>query len=193
MLSTTSSLVVGIQDMDQDRWRTFIKLYTPLLSFWIRSKGVPGSAHDDVLQEVLRSVFNGIGDFQRDAGMGTFRGWLRTITSRRIADFFRRFETMLKTESADFAVIPEKLRAENDFAKEEQEFLALKARAMEIARQTVAENTWNMFWQSVVEGRETREVAEDYGVSTAAVRMARARVIKRLRDLLSGFDNPDSQ
>jgi len=66
-----------------------VLVYMPLLKFWMRKKNVPSSAEDDVLQEALQSVFAGIGNFERDAAKGKFRGWLRTLVERRVADYFR--------------------------------------------------------------------------------------------------------
>ena len=44
------------------------------------------------------------------------------------------------------------------------------------------ERTWQAFWQTVVEGRSPVDLAADLGVSPAAVRMAKSRVLRRLKE-----------
>jgi RNA polymerase sigma-70 factor, ECF subfamily len=65
----------------------------------------------------------------------------------------------------------------------------LRRRALELVRGEFEERTWQMFWQTVVEDRPAADVAADMSVSAAAVRMARSRVLRRLRiefdDLIS--------
>ena len=87
-LATRSSMIFDLKEFSEERWNNFVLVYTPLLKFWIRKKNVPSAAEDDVLQEALQSIFAGIGNFERDAAKGKFRGWLRhesfsTWTSRR--------------------------------------------------------------------------------------------------------------
>lgn len=45
-----------------------------------------------------------------------------------------------------------------------------------------------MFWRVVVGNESVAEVAADLGVSSAAVRMAKSRVLRRLRDELEGLE-----
>jgi RNA polymerase sigma-70 factor (ECF subfamily) len=45
-----------------------------------------------------------------------------------------------------------------------------------------------MFWRIAVEGHDTKEVAADFGVTPAAVRLAKSRVLRRLRDELTGLE-----
>ena len=67
---------------------------------------------------------------------------------------------------------------------EEKALMHLKARALEVVRQSTSEKSWQMFWLSVVEGQTTQEIANRFKVTTAGVRMAKARVLNRLRELM---------
>lgn len=167
------------------RWQDFVFIYTPLLRHWIDARQVPKSAQDDVLQESLRSIFVGIGDFRRRRfEKGSFRGWLRTIVNRRVADYFRLAS---KSKTAPMGLVmdvenrPQRDPAE--LAAEEIALRELEARALHLIRESTAEKTWQMFWLSVVEQVPTSEIAEKYGVTTAAVRVAKSRVLMRLRKL----------
>jgi DNA-directed RNA polymerase specialized sigma24 family protein len=71
--------------------------------------------------------------------------------------------------------------------EEEKEALReIEARALEVIRSTTKEQTWKMFWMRVVEKVPYPEIAKQFGVSEAAVRMAKQRVVKRLKGL--GFE-----
>ena len=83
-------MILELQAPSATRWKSFVLVYSPLLRFWISRKQVPSSATEDILQECLKSIFLGIGEFRRHKfEAGSFRGWLRTIVNRRIADYFR--------------------------------------------------------------------------------------------------------
>ena len=184
-LSTTSSLVGNLQAGSRERWESFVLLYSPLLRFWIRRERVALAAEDDVLQEALRSVFSGIGQFTKNSKCGTFRGWLRTIVKRRAVDHFRAqpAESIVSQSSLEAFPVPAQ-KDPADIQSEEQAITDLKARALELVRQSTSEKTWQMFWLNLVEGVSTSELAKKFNVSTAAVRMAKARVLSRLRELM---------
>ena len=48
--------------------------------------------------------------------------------------------------------------------------------------------TWQAFWQTTIEGREISEVARLQGKTSGAVRIARCRVLARLKQKVSELD-----
>jgi RNA polymerase sigma-70 factor (ECF subfamily) len=58
----------------------------------------------------------------------------------------------------------------------------LYRRALQLIQGAFEERTWQMFWQTVIEDRPTADVAAEYGVTAAAVRKARSRVLHRLKE-----------
>ncbi len=184
-LATRSSMIFDLKEFSPERWNNFVLVYTPLLNFWMRKKNVPASAEDDILQESLQSIFAGIGNFERDSSKGKFRGWLRTIVQRRVADYFRSLppDQGAPQEVLDALVTPEQKDA-SEVEGEQQALNEVKARAMELVRQSTAEKTWQMFWLSTVEEVPTSEIAKQFDVTTAAVRVAKQRVLKRLKELM---------
>lgn len=183
--TTRTSMVLDLQTPSQKRWEEFVVIYSPLLRFWIRQKCVPSSAEPDVLQETLRSIYVGIGQFERKKfSTGSFRGWLRTIVNRRIADYFRQRPTETSLSSASLEILEtRKDRDLEQMAAEEAALRELEARALFLIRGSTAEQTWQMFWLSTVERIPSSEIADRFGVTSAAVRVAKARVISRLRAL----------
>lgn len=190
---TRSSMIFDLKEFSQDRWNNFVLVYTPLLKFWIRKKNVPQSAEDDVLQDALQKIYNSIGNFERDSAKGKFRGWLRTIVERRAADYFRSLpqDQGAPQELLDGIVNRDQKDAE-EIDGEQQALEEVKARALELVRESTAEKTWQMFWKSTVEEIPPSEIAKQFDVTTAAVRVAKQRVLKRLRDMMVDEFNEDS-
>jgi RNA polymerase sigma-70 factor, ECF subfamily len=54
-------------------------------------------------------------------------------------------------------------------------------RALALIRDDFEPRTWAAFWQTAVDGRATIDVAADLGMSPGAVRVAKSRVLHRLR------------
>ena len=44
------------------------------------------------------------------------------------------------------------------------------------------ERTWRAFWLTVVESRAPADIAAEMGVSPTAIRMAKSRVLRRLKE-----------
>jgi RNA polymerase sigma-70 factor (ECF subfamily) len=66
---------------------------------------------------------------------------------------------------------------------------ALLHRALELIRAEFEERTWQAFWQTAVEGRSPGDVGADLAMSPGAVRVAKSRVLKRLREELGDLND----
>jgi RNA polymerase sigma-70 factor (ECF subfamily) len=53
--------------------------------------------------------------------------------------------------------------------------------AVEQIRGDFQDSTWQAFWQTNVEGKETKKVAQSLGMTVGAVYIARSRVLARLK------------
>ena len=65
---------------------------------------------------------------------------------------------------------------------------ALFRQCCERVRAEFHENTWQAFWCTAVDGRSAGEVAAELGMSPVGVRVAKSRVLLRLREELG--DHP---
>ncbi len=61
---------------------------------------------------------------------------------------------------------------------------ALVRRGLEQIQVEFQPSTWAAFWRTVVDGRSHEAVAEELAMSQAAVRQAKSRVLRRLRQQL---------
>ena len=57
-------------------------------------------------------------------------------------------------------------------------------RAAEQVRSEFEPETWQAFWRSAIDGIPTAVVAKELGVTPAAIRQNRARIMRRLRQQL---------
>jgi RNA polymerase sigma-70 factor (ECF subfamily) len=60
-------------------------------------------------------------------------------------------------------------------------------RALALLRPDFRPASWDAFWQTAVLGRPDGEVAGEFGLTVNAVRVARCRVLGRLRQELDGL------
>jgi RNA polymerase sigma-70 factor (ECF subfamily) len=172
---------------DQQAWQRLVDLYSPLVYHWCHRWQVRGADADDVVQEVFAAVAASIENFRRErAGKpGTFRAWLRGITRNKLRDFFRRRQTQPEGQGGSDAYRFFQELPEPELVDEEADAAAVSGvyhRALELIKAEFEERTWQAFYRSAVDGHATADIAADLGMSTAAVRKAKSRVLHRLKE-----------
>jgi RNA polymerase sigma-70 factor (ECF subfamily) len=176
-------LLERVRSHDADAWRRLLHLYTPLVRYWCARSDVRGVDAEDVAQEVFQAVATGIDRFHHDRAGDTFRGWLRGITRNKLLDFFRRNNHHPRAQGGTDAhrqllEVPQGGLDEEDSGTQ---LSALYHRALALVRGEFEDRTWQMFWRVVVDGRAPTDVAAEMGVKPVAVRVAKSRVLARLR------------
>ena len=184
---TSLTLLQRLLDNDPEAWRTMVRLYTPLLYHWCARGGVRGADAEDVVQEVFRAAVSSLDRFRRERPGDSFRAWLRGITRNMLLVHFRRASRQphASGSSGDYAQLEAVADpAPTDPLEEDppSELEALRRRALELVRGQVEERTWRAFWLTAIEGHAPAEVATSLGVSPTAVRMAKSRVLHRLKE-----------
>ena len=90
LLPTRQSLLGRLKDWeDREGWQDFFNTYWKLIYQVALKAGLNDPEAQDVVQETMIAVAKAIPSLQYDASIGSFKGWLLTITRRRIADHFR--------------------------------------------------------------------------------------------------------
>lgn len=183
--ATSLSLLERVRARDARAWERLVSLYTPLLDQWCRQYRVQDADAADIRQKVFLAVADGIGTFRRDEAGGSFRGWLRVITWRKVLDHQRR-EAPKAAPGGDayeqqlHMPAPEPQGPEAGAEREESRLLY--RRAMELMARDFEETTWKAFYMVVVHDLSPAEVAAELGISRNAVYLAKARVLSRLRE-----------
>lgn len=193
---TSASLLLRVRRLDADAWVRFSSLYGPVVYGWCRKAGLQDNDAADAVQDVFRSVFQGIAEFRGgDNGLpgGSFRGWLWTITRNQIRLFYRRQGSIPRAVGGTDAQVrfAEHTLALTDLADQEPDdgetHRRILHRAVDLIRGDFNESTWNAFSQVTLQGRSIQDVAADLGLTDNAVRQAKFRVLRRLREELDGM------
>jgi RNA polymerase sigma-70 factor (ECF subfamily) len=185
--STSHSLLADARLADPVAWERLVRLYAPLVASWCRRQGVEGQDVVDVMQDVFSAVSGHLGRFRKDRPGDTFRGWLATITRNKIRDHFRkRLAEPAAAGGSDSVRRLQQIEARDiDSADvlsvDEVQLDDLLRAALDSIRGEFHDQTWQAFWKVVVEGRATADVAADLGMKPGTVRVAKSRVLLRLR------------
>jgi RNA polymerase sigma-70 factor (ECF subfamily) len=178
---TSQSLLERVRAQDQDAWQRLVKLYGPLVAHWCQRGGAAREDVRDVTQEVFLAVAGSLARFEHQRA-GSFRAWMRGITRNKLLEYFRRLQGAPAAPGGSEALQRMQELADPSGPDEEKEEVGgLYHRALDLMRGEFEERTWQAFWQTAVEGRDTAIVAAELAMSATAVRIAKARVLRRLR------------
>lgn len=184
--STSLSLLLRVQNNDAEAWSRFVALYDPLVRHWVARQGLGEPHVSDVSQEVFLTVSKRLGQFKKTSPQHSFRAWLRTVTRSRIGDYRRQ---QLKQPppvggtDAQIAIadVPDE-RNEDSNEYEDTEKMIVYRRAVDLIKTDFELSTWTAFWRVVVDGVAASDVASELQMTRNAVHLAKAHVLKRLRE-----------
>jgi RNA polymerase sigma-70 factor (ECF subfamily) len=187
-LSTSRSLLARAGANDPAAWDRLIALYAPLVWSWCRKMHLPHQDTADVFQEVFQAVATHLPRFHKSEPGDTFRGWLRTITRNKVRDYFRRRRrepaaTGGTDAQQQWSQVPE-AAWDDEMLRPDAGDQQLFQRALRLIQCEFEERSWQAFWRVVVDGRSPQEVAAELAMSAGAVRVAKCRVLHRLRQEL---------
>jgi RNA polymerase sigma-70 factor (ECF subfamily) len=180
---TSPTLLQRARQRDESAWNRLVELYSPLVAAWCRSAGLRGAEAEDVAQEVFLAVSAGLEGFRRQ-GQGHFRAWVRGITRHKLLDRYRgrqRQPAEAAGGTSAFEAIHNIADPVMDSAQDQAERGGLYRRALGQIRGEFEPRTWEAFWRAGVEGEDTTAVASSLGMTPTAVRIAKSRVLARLR------------
>lgn len=186
--STSRSLLVRVKGLEQEAWNRLVELYAPLVYHWCRKSGAPPQDVPDIVQDVFQAVYGTIGRFSKTRESDTFRGWMRVITRRKVVDHYRRkqqepFAAGGTDANFRWSQVPESpdSQTETDQTEEDSSRRVLFRRALELIRPQFSEQSWQAFWRTTVDQQSSAAVGEELGMKPGAVRVAKYRVLQRLR------------
>ena len=213
---TDAALLDDLRDRENhDAWRCFVERYRPLIYGCCQGSGMGPDEAEDMTCEVLEKLQRALPQFNYAAGEkpGRFRAWLRRVTKNAVYDYIRRpkplgfagvggtanLEEVYQvparsspnldqlSESIEGVLDPEKL-GRMMLLREAQRRVLLRVRNPK---------RWDAFW-GILEGRSSRNVANQLGMSVAAVLVAAKEIqdmlkeeVAKLRELEA--DDPETQ
>jgi len=191
--STRASLLLRLRDsQDRDAWAEFVSLYEQTIYRLLRHNGLQDADAREVLQELFLIVNKNIDRFEYDRDKGTFRGWLRRVTRNLVINWLKHrdrrltprggtdMQSMLDLIPADG---PESTQFDKEFHR------TVFQRAAEKVRSEFHSETWQAFWETGVLGISPADTAKKLGMSVGAVRVAKCRVLARLRSAVTELES----
>lgn len=173
-------------ESDSDSWQRLVDLYSPLIYGWLRRYSVPHQDADDLAQNVLLVVLRELPAFRHNGRVGSFRAWLRKITSNRLRAFWvAQKHRSLPAGGSSFVNMLEQLEDPNSgisrlWNQEHDQYLA--ERLLQLIEPEFEPSTWRAFCRVVKDGQSAPVAANELGLSVNAVLIAKSRVLKRLRE-----------
>lgn len=194
-MSTSTSLLEQVRQKNEQAWRDLTQIYAPSVYRWCRNAGLQAADAADVVQEVFLSVAVKIDDFRKDREGDSFRGWLWTVFRSKLMDHFRRRKAQPPVISPDAYPALFQASADSsigassgDSAGGESDEVSIVRGALRVIEQDFSDRTWQAFWRSAILNQRTCDIATELEMTTSAVCMCRARVLKRLRETLGDLD-----
>ena len=191
--STSASLLRRVEAHDQIAWVRLTQIYGPLVYRWCRRAQILPQDVADIGQDVFQAVATGIGKFRQEAVQDSFRGWLYGITRHKINDHFRRVGRRPRaiggTEfQQHLGDIP--LETGSTEAPPPDDATIVLHRAMALIRPEFDDHTWAAFWHATIEQHASPDIACELDMTANAVRQAKYRVLRRLRQELVDLEPP---
>lgn len=187
-IPTRQTLLSRLKDWsDQDSWKEFFEIYWKLIYHAAMRTGLTDAEAQDVVQETIIALSKSMPDFKYDPAVGSFKGYLLTVTSWRIKDQLRRrlphSPGLGKDETGTGRMAG--MADPNGFVPETFWNEEWEKNLMEVARErvkrTVDPKHFQIFDLHVTEEWSASKVAEKLGVTSAFVYVVKYRIARALK------------
>lgn len=181
--TTSATLLLRLrQPGDNEAWKRFVDLYTPLLYHWASKSGIQPADAAELIQEVFLVLLRSLPGFQYDPNR-SFRAWLHTLVRTKWIDIQRR-----RSHAVADAGLSQVAGSDDLIELEDDEFRKfLVQRALQLAEEEFGATTVAAFRATALDSRPAAEVAAELGITENAVYLARRRVMQRLKESLNGM------
>lgn len=191
---TRQSLLLRLKDWTDDQaWREFFNIYWRLIYTTATRAGLRDAEAQDVVQETLVAVNRAMPNFRYDAEVGSFKAWLRRVTSRKVLDHLDRVRRKDVTpaasrrgedreETAAVERIPDPGSEDWNAVWEEDWRRNLFEAAVERVKRRVTPKTFQLFELRVLQERPVSEITRTFKVSIGEVYLAKHRVGKLIKE-----------
>ena len=185
---TSVSLLVRVQNGENAAWSRLVQLYAPLLKYWFRQAGIPEEEIEDLIQTVWFSVAPRLSSFAASPNQ-RFRAWLRGVTRHQALLWHRKRPRQVARAEGGSEIIEllgqvgvsEPPAEDTVDPGELREIELIRRQALEKVRVHFRNETWQAFLAFAIEGRPAAAVAAELGMTESAVRMAKSRILNRVR------------
>ncbi|HEV3117032.1 MAG TPA: sigma-70 family RNA polymerase sigma factor [Gemmataceae bacterium] len=191
--STRASLLLRLRDpKDHEAWVEFVTIYEPVTYRLLRRNGLQDADAREVMQELFLAVSRSIERWDPAKERGSFRGWLRRVARNLVISWMeQRARRVVAVGGSGLQALLDMLPAADgpESAEFDRELRhALFRRAAEQVRGEVQEKTWQAFWETSIVGTSPTDAAKKLGMAVGAVRVAKCRVLARLKATITKWE-----
>jgi RNA polymerase sigma-70 factor (ECF subfamily) len=185
--NTRPTLLESLREgTDPQAWEEFFDRYWPLIYGYAKHGGCSDHTAEDIVQDVLTTVFREQGVFCYDPQRGRFRNWLGAIVRNKIAEHRRRPSQRIRPRGGDSQTAKAWHSADGDSpeaaweaAFEKNLLIAL----LDVLRSEMAPQRFQAFELFVFSDLSASEVAKITGLTRHGVYNSRRAAFKRLEEL----------
>jgi RNA polymerase sigma-70 factor (ECF subfamily) len=174
--STHASLFVPLQrgEHSPQAWVAFHARYHDVILSWCRRRELPYACAEDLTQEIWLKLLKDIHTY--DPEKGRLRSWLKAVVNNTLTDYWRRQQAKPERGGVGGSAFLERLAnlASPEAADElsgaiEQQSNSTAAEILTRVQARLQPTTWQAFYQTLIEQRPAKEVAQELGLSVSAV------------------------
>ncbi len=183
-----SMVKVGCQP-ENPRWTEFYELYYPYVRAVAMHQGLELHDAEDVAQKVMAELARKLGDFVYDPSKGSFRGFLKTVTRRRVMDWKSRLKPQhdpkkrahrppgQEARTCTLDRIVDEDQGEQAAAEESEWRAAIMRRALATlkANAQVSDSHYQIF-EAIARGMAVPEICASLGVTPNTVSVVKCRL-----------------
>ena len=114
----------------------------------------------------------------------SFRGFLWTVTSNKIKDYWRtRQQQFVAQGGSDVQELLANIEVESSqsVGKVDTATRIVFDSVVKLVRSEFSDQDWKLFWDYAVDGKAAATVAEEHGVNRNQVFLAKSRILRRIR------------
>jgi len=188
---TRATLLARLRDgSDQLSWEEFFHRYWPLVYALARRRGCSEHTAEEVVQDVMLTLFDRRDVFQYDPAQGRFRDWLATVVRNKVAEIRRRPSERIRAvgQNADFPPAePEARDTSPEDACQTAFENALLMVLLDAVRREMNPRAYLAFELTTLAELPGGRVARITGMTRNAVYKARRRVFQRLLEMGASY------
>lgn len=191
---TRNSLLLQVRDLkNRHAWEEFSDIYRPVIFRLAKLKGLQTSDAEDLTQQVLINVARAIDGWQPDPHRAKFRTWLRTVADNAILNALtrQRPDRAIGGDAGHAALTIQPTPAANSKLLKIEYRREVFVQVSQQIRSEFSDDTWAAFWRTTVDEIDIDDVAKELGRTRGSVYASRSRVMKRLRQKVEEYDDPD--
>jgi RNA polymerase sigma factor (sigma-70 family) len=190
-LATRSSLIRRVKELDDSEgWKEFFDTYRRSIHSLAMRCGLSRTESEEVVQETMVIVAKEMPSFNYDRSLGSFKGWLFTITRRTVSRQFKKREPEAAQRQGDRDVLLKMPEHAGGFeAQWEQDWRNnMLDLAIDRVRRRIKPRQFQMFDLYVTQSLPMEQITQILNVNAAQVYMAKLRVSSAIRHEVSRLE-----